>query len=1186
MATAAGSHPIGKVFILQGTAKAVATDGAVRVLGPNSIIYADERIITESDGAVSIMLDGPPPAQIDLGRMSDVLLNEDVYAGATPEVVKDASTDADKIQEALAQGDQPIELDATAAGGGAGAGGSHTLANFALDGSEVSPGSGADTTGAAYGTVGTLLGTQNSPPVAVPDDNLQHGDIPGDAVTEAGAKLGHYVYQVYQGEGHGGDHHHHGGDQESHSYFYNDPVSGDPTAKGNLLTNDTDPNPGDTLTVTTTGTFEGTYGSVTIGADGEWIYTLNNADPDTNALAQGELATEVFTYTITDGHGGTSSSTLTITIEGTDDIPTAHPDVNGEDTVTEAGVVVSDGQMIAVAGDPTAHGNVLANDTDVDHGDTLTVTTTGNYMGANGIIVQAASNYAGEYGNAHIAANGDWTYTLNNADHDTQALAQGETATETFTYVVKDANGLFDVSTLTITITGTNDAPVITSSCGNDHGQVEEDGSIIKWGDWTLLNEQMTSGHLEAVDPDHGDHQHWSIDGNPTSAYGHIEVNSNGTWTYVLNNGAVQFLAADEHLHDTFTVKVTDDSGAFDTQQVTITIQGTNDAPVIFVGEGDKATGSVSEGDPLHGADMTVTGHLSHSDVDTSDTHAFSVTHNSHYGNTSVNNSGNWTYTVRDSGAVDHLAVGEHLSDSFTVQVSDGHGGFDTQVVTIDIVGTNDAPDIFIDACHGDKATGTVSEGDPLHGTSMTATGTLSHSDVDTHDTHSFSLVGTAAAYGTASVNASTGAWSYTVSDSGAVDHLAVGETMNDSFTVQVSDGHGGYDTQAVTITIVGTNDAPDIFVDASIGDKATGSVSEGDPLHGADMTATGTLSHSDVDTHDTHSFSIVGTAAAYGAASVNASTGTWSYTVSDSGAVDALNAGQHLSDSFTVQVSDGHGGTDTQVVTIDITGTNDGPVVAADIIITNEEEGHSFQIPDWALLHNDTGAISISGVSNTGDSADTVSHSGNAVTFTDADKHDPASSFDYVATNTSGSATAHVAVFTTTGSAIGTTGEQSAILVADVDDTNLNGGNSADILIGGAGNDHLKGFAGNDILYGGAGHDELTGGTGADVFKFTATSDSSTNHSLSDVITDFNHAEGDKIDLSAIDAKTQSGNTGDQAFTFIATENANTVANSITWTHSGGDTIIHIDNTGDTTADMTIILDGILTPVTDDFIK
>jgi len=154
MATA--NQAIGKVFILYGKVKAVAQDGTERVLGPNSVIYANERIVTEADGSVSIMLDGPPPAQIDLGRMSDVLLNEDVYAAAPPEVVKDVAADAEKIQEAL-EGQGEIELDATAAGGAAGTGGQDVV-RFNLDGSEVTPESGAETTGIGFGTVDTLEG--------------------------------------------------------------------------------------------------------------------------------------------------------------------------------------------------------------------------------------------------------------------------------------------------------------------------------------------------------------------------------------------------------------------------------------------------------------------------------------------------------------------------------------------------------------------------------------------------------------------------------------------------------------------------------------------------------------------------------------------------------------------------------------------------------------------------------------------------------------------------------------------------------------------------------------------------------------------------------------------------------------------------------------------------------------------
>ena len=82
----------------------------------------------------------------------------------------------------------------------------------------------------------------------------------------------------------------------------------------------------------------GTYGSVTIAADGSYIYTLDNGDPDTNALAQGATATDVFSYTVTDEFGATSTANLTITITGTNDAPVANADGNATDAVVESGV--------------------------------------------------------------------------------------------------------------------------------------------------------------------------------------------------------------------------------------------------------------------------------------------------------------------------------------------------------------------------------------------------------------------------------------------------------------------------------------------------------------------------------------------------------------------------------------------------------------------------------------------------------------------------------------------------------------------------------------------------------------------------------------------------------------------------------------------------------------------------------
>ena len=96
----------------------------------------------------------------------------------------------------------------------------------------------------------------------------------------------------------------------------------------------------------------------------------------------------------------------------------------------------------------------------------------------------------------------------------------------------------------------------------------------------------------------------------------------------------------------------------------------------------------------------------------------------------------------------------------------------------------------------------------------------------------------------------------------------------------------------------------------------------------------------------------------------------------------------------------------------------------------------------------------------------------------------------------------------------------------ADSNET-LIGGNGYDSLNGGAGNDSLLGGAARDTLNGGDGADTLTGGAGHDVFKYNSLPELSYYY---DTITDF--GEGDKIDLSAIDANSQQA--GDQAFSFL----------------------------------------------------
>ena len=94
--------------------------------------------------------------------------------------------------------------------------------------------------------------------------------------------------------------------------------------------------------------------------------------------------------------------------------------------------------------------------------------------------------------------------------------------------------------------------------------------------------------------------------------------------------------------------------------------------------------------------------------------------------------------------------------------------------------------------------------------------------------------------------------------------------------------------------------------------------------------------------------------------------------------------------------------------------------------------------------------------------------------------------------------------------------GSGNDVLIGNSHDNYLSGGAGNDYLDGGAGNDILIGGDGNDVLIGGYGHDKLIGGAGADTFVFdqSALVD---GPQLADLITDYNRAEGDVVDLTAL---------------------------------------------------------------------
>ncbi|WHS57778.1 M10 family metallopeptidase [Pseudomonas sp. G2-4] len=97
--------------------------------------------------------------------------------------------------------------------------------------------------------------------------------------------------------------------------------------------------------------------------------------------------------------------------------------------------------------------------------------------------------------------------------------------------------------------------------------------------------------------------------------------------------------------------------------------------------------------------------------------------------------------------------------------------------------------------------------------------------------------------------------------------------------------------------------------------------------------------------------------------------------------------------------------------------------------------------------------------------------------------------------------------------------------------DNVLLGNTGNNTLNGGAGNDQLNGGAGNDLLIGGIGTDSLIGGAGADRFIFSALGELGLD-SARDVIFDFSRLQGDKIDLTKLDASLLTA--GINKFSFI----------------------------------------------------
>ncbi|OEZ27087.1 hypothetical protein AO062_29845 [Variovorax boronicumulans] len=652
---------------------------------------------------------------------------------------------------------------------------------------------------------------------------------------------------------------------------YNQTTNEDTPVSGQVVGSDVD---GDTLTYVKGS--DPAHGTVTVNADGTYTYI-----PGANFHG-----TDSFTVTVSDGHGGTTTSTVNVTTNPVNDAPTA-PNYNqttNEDTPVNGKVIGSDVDGDALTytkGSNPSNGSVTVNpdgtyvytpNPNFNGTDTFTVTVSDGHGGTTTSTITVtvdpvndaptAPNY-NQTTNEDTPVNGKvigsdvdgdaLTYTKGSNPSNGSVTVNPDgtyvytpnpnfNGTDTFTVTVSDGHGGTTTSTVTVTIDPVNDAP----TAPNYNQTTNED---------TPVNGKVTGSDVD------GDTLTYTKGSNPSN--GSVTVNPDGTYTYTPN--------PDFHGTDSFTVTVSDGHGGTTTSTVTVTVDPMNDAPTV-----PDYTKTTDE-------DTPVSGQVVGSDVD-GDTLTYVKGSDPAHGTVTVNADGTYTYVP---------GANFHGTDSFTVTVSDGHGGTTTSTVTVTINPVNDAPT-------APNYNQTTNEDTPV-------SGQVTGSDVD-GDTLTY-VKGSDPANGTVTVDAD-GTYTYTPNAS---------FNGTDTFTVTVSDGHGGTTTSTITVTIDPVNDAPTV-------PNYTETTNEDTPVNGQ-------VVGSDVD-GDALTYT-KGSDPAHGTVTVNAD-GTYTYVPG---------ANFNGTDSFTVTVSDGHGGTTTSTVNVTVNPVNDAPTVPNYVETTNEDTPVSGQV-------------------------------------------------------------------------------------------------------------------------------------------------------------------------------------------------------------------------------------------------
>ncbi|CCK82206.1 tetratricopeptide repeat protein [Desulfobacula toluolica] len=272
--------------------------------------------------------------------------------------------------------------------------------------------------------------------------------------------------------------------------------------------------------------------------------------------------------------------------------------------------------------------------------------------------------------NTEMLFNADGTFSLYNADF--EKLAQSQLAEVVFTYTVNNGKGANQVvREVAMQVTGSNEAPVIVNQ---ENKTVDEDASFTGQVAATDIDSDDDTGSLTYVLVD-------------TDLPAGFTLNSDGSYVIDANMDVYQSLAAGESVDYRFSWQARDTHGALSgVDQVTITITGTNDTPVV-VAHQDKA---VEE-------DASFTGQVAATDIDSDDdtgSLTYVLVDTDLPAGFTLNSDGSYVIDA-NMDVYQSLAAGESVDYRFSWQARDTHGALSSvDQVTITMTGTNDTPTV------------------------------------------------------------------------------------------------------------------------------------------------------------------------------------------------------------------------------------------------------------------------------------------------------------------------------------------------------------------------------------------------------------------------------------------------------------------------------------------------------------